>query len=243
MEPDLRVYEDPDTLAAAAAVEVVQCLATATGQRRSASLVLAGGSTPKGLYHRLAAAHRDDLPWHEVDVDWGDERWVPHGDPRSNYRMARESMLDALPVDPARVHPMPVAGTPAAAASAYERTLRSHVASGWPRFDLVLLGVGADGHTASLFPLAPALDEARRWVTEATAPDEPRVRLTLTLPVITSAATIFLLATGASKAEAIRRAMVDDPDSGCPASLVRHARGRVVWWLDADASARLPSKE
>ena len=237
---DLRVLADAGTVAAAAAREVAQVLAAAARAHGSASMALAGGSTPRGLYRGLALDHRNDIDWDRVHVYWGDERNVPHDDERSNYRMARESLLDHVPVHQERVHPMPtVLGEPSEAAAEYERTLRSHFDTEWPQFDLVLLGIGDDGHTASLFPRSPALDEASRWVVATTAPVEPRGRLTLTLPALTHARAIFVVVAGSSKADALRCALADGPDPGCPASLIRTAHTPVVWWADAEAAANL----
>jgi 6-phosphogluconolactonase len=219
--------------------EVANVLAAAVRQRGWASIALAGGSTPVGVYRRLAASHRGDVAWRAVHFYWGDERFVAYDDPRSNYRMTRESLLDALPVTPEHVHPMPTSVAPARAVTDYEQTLRSRFATEWPTFDLVLLGVGEDGHTASLFPRSAALGETSRWVTATVAPVEPRQRLTLTVPALTHAATVFVLAVGRSKANAVRCALGGEPDPGCPASFIRTTRGRLAWWLDEAAAARV----
>ena len=252
---DLRVLADAGAVAAAAAREVAQVLAAAARAHGSASMALAGGRTPRGLYRCLALDHRDDIAWDRVHVYWGDERDVPHDDERSNYRMARESLLDHVPVRPECVHPMPaVPNEPGRAAAQYEHTLRSHFDTEWPTFDLVLLGLGGDGHTASLFPRSPALDEASRVAHRLEtvacrasesdpllnyAPVEPHGRLTLTLPVLTHSRSIFVVVSGSSKADALRCALADGPDRGCPASLLRTARSPVVWWADAQAAAKL----
>lgn len=235
---DLRVFADAGALAKTAAREVAQLLTTAVRAHGSGSIALAGGRTPRGLYRCLARDHRDDTPWDRVHVYWSDERDVPHDDDRSNYRLARESLLDRVPVRPECVHPMPTGRSePSQAAAEYERILRSRFDTEWPRFDLVLLGIGDDGHTASLFPGSPALEETRRWVVATTAPVEPRGRLTLTLPALTHAASVFVVVTGRSKADALRCALGDSPDPRCPASLIQTAGARVVWWADAEAAA------
>ena len=153
--------------------------------------------------------------------------------------MARESLLDHVPVPAANIHQMPTQSpSPEAAASDYERTLRAEAGSHRPPFDLVLLGLGADGHTASLFPGSPALNETGRWVVAATAPVEPFTRLTLTLPVIVSAARIFVLVSGAGKASALEQVLrpAADPDS-YPAAGLRAAGRGVIWWVDRDVAA------
>lgn len=239
---DLRVFGDAGGLARAAATAVAGVLAAAARAHGAATIALAGGQTPRTLYRRLALVPGTDVPWRSVEVYWGDERDVPPDDPASNYRMARESLLDLVPIPADRVHPMPAgAGDPEAAAAAYERTLRRRFHGAWPDLDLVLLGMGEDGHTASLFPDAPTLAEQRRWVVPATAPPEiqPRGRLTLSLPAIMHARAIFVLVTGGSKATALRRALNDPPGPGCPPSLLRTSSARVVWWADGAAAARV----
>jgi 6-phosphogluconolactonase len=233
---DLRVSADVHDLALSAAGAIAQRLVDAVRRQGSAAIALSGGRTPQGLYRQLAARHRDDVPWDRVHFFWGDERCVPPDDVHSNFRMARESLIDALPVPPEHVHPMPTDLAPEPAADAYERTLRSRFATEWPQFDLVLLGVGDDGHTASLFPGAPALQESRRWVVATIAPVEPHDRLTLTLPAVTHAEAIYVLAAGRSKAEAIRCGLAAEPNARCPVSFIRATLGPIVWWLDKEAA-------
>jgi 6-phosphogluconolactonase len=198
-----------------------------------------GGRTPQGLYRRLAARHRDDVAWDRVQFFWGDARHVPLDDVRSNFLMACESLMNALPVPPGHVYSIPMNLAPQEAANAYERLLRSRFATEWPRFDLVLLGVGDDGHTASLFPGSPALQESDRWVVATTAPVEPHDRLTLTLPAVTHAAAIYVVAGGPSKAAAVRCALTDEPNPQCPVSFIGVARRPIVWWLDREAAAHV----
>lgn len=244
--PDLRIFPDQAALAAAAAAEVASRLAAAAANG-TATLVLAGGSTPRALYACLAAAHGAQVPWQRVDVFWGDERAVPLDDARSNYRMAREALLDALPIPPARIHPIDACagGAPDAeyAAVAYEHELRAHFPppARQPAFDLVLLGMGEDGHTASLFPGAPTLSQRTRWVLPAQAPPgvESHERVTLTLPALTAARAIFVVVAGAAKAAPLRRALAEAPSPACPASLLRTGSAPVTWWLDQAAAGEL----
>ncbi len=153
--------------------------------------------------------------------------------------MACDTLLDHVAVPPANVHRMPTGqADPVAAAAAYEEQLRTHFETTWPRFDIVLLGLGQDGHTASLFPGSPALDEAERWVVAVAGPTEPRTRLTLTLPAIIHAASINVVASGASKADALRQALTAEPDyRTCPASAIRRTEGALTWWADEAAAA------
>jgi 6-phosphogluconolactonase len=229
----LRIFPDPQSVAREAAARIHSLIVAKTAGG-GFSLALSGGNTPRLLYQRLAEDYRDRIPWARVHIYWSDERYVPHDDPRSNYRTARETLLDHVPVPPACVHPMPTdAADPDQAARRYERVLP-------PSFDLVLLGMGSDGHTASLFPGSSALDETRRRVVASEAPVEPRVRLTLTLPALNGAEAVFFLVTGADKAPAVRRIAMESPDPrACPAAGVRPRRGAVVWWVDAAAASAL----
>jgi len=174
-----------------------------------------------------------------VHIFWGDERYVPLDDLRNNYRMARETLLDAVPCPTANVHPMPTdLPDPEAAAQEYEKTLRSYFPTAWPHFDLVLLGLGDEGHTASLFPESPALVERRRWVVAVKAPSEPPLRLTLTLPALTQAANVYFLVTGSNKSQALHHVLTETPDlKNYPAAGVRLAPGTVIWWVDREAAA------
>lgn len=243
--PDLRRMADAEEVARAAAEEVALAAARADAARGRFTLALAGGSTPRRLYALLADARapfRARVPWERTHVFFGDERPVPPEHPDSNYRMAREALLDRVPV--ASVHRIP--GEDPAAAEAYEDELRRffEVPPGGPppRLDLVLLGLGEDGHTASLFPGSDALGERRRWVA---APLVARLgvhRLTLTLPVLDRAREVLFLVAGADKAEALARVLA--PAAGAPAlpaALVRPEAGPPRWIVDLAAAARLPA--
>ncbi len=236
---DVRVYPAVETLSRAVAGALVDQISAAAGPAHF-SLALAGGTTPRALYQQLARDYRDAIPWDRLLLFWGDERYVPRDDPRSNYRLVRETLLDEVAIPPDHVHPMPTSfPTPDEAAWAYENTLRTHFSNPLPRLDLVLLGMGADGHTASLFPRTRAVEERTRWVVAVRAPVEPAERLTMTLPVLNAAASVFFLVTGGEKAEMLRRVLSEPPDAlTCPASAVRPSAGKLVWWAD-EAAARL----
>ena len=221
---ELIVAEDAE----AAAAIVAAMLAEVAGV--DGSLVLAGGSTPRRAYE-LAAERRGD--WGGAEIWLGDERCVPPADPLSNGRLVRESLLDRLVVPPL-VHPVRTLLTPVEAATAYEEELR-----GQP-LDLILLGIGPDGHTASLFPNAPSLDESERLVVAAEAGFEPFVeRVTLTIPALESGAHVVFLVAGADKADAAGRAFGGAPSRETPSSLVRSRDGRTTAVLDEAAAARL----
>jgi len=242
LTPDVRVYPDLDTLSRAMAESVVLKIREAISGRGRCGLALAGGDPPRTLYRLLATEHQARIPWAQVHVFWADERYVPPDDSQSNYRLARESLLDQIPIPPGNVHPMPTnLPKPDDAALIYERTLRENLPAPRSRLDLVLLGLGADGHTASLFPDSPAIEEQNRWAMAIRAPAEPALRLTLTLAVINHAAHVAFLVAGLEKAEALRLALVDAPPPRlCPAAGVRPTHGAVVWWIDIAAASLLP---
>ncbi|MCC7418515.1 MAG: 6-phosphogluconolactonase [Acidobacteria bacterium] len=238
VKPDVRVCRDLDELsrsAADAAARTIDAAVRATGR---CALVLSGGSTPRALYGALASRLRDQIPWAHVHLFWGDERYVPACDALSNYRMAKEALLDHVPCPAANIHPIPTdAPTPDAAARDYEATLRRYFAGREAVFDLVLLGLGVEGHTASLFPGSPALAETTRWVLAVTAPAEPPERLTLTLPMLNRAASVYFLVAGTQKARALGRVLSGTADPrACPAAGVRPPQGSVIWWVDRDAA-------
>lgn len=209
------------------------------------AVALAGGSTPAMLYRTLAAApYRDHLAAHDIEWFWGDERAVPPDHPDSNYRMAVETLLAPLEVPPERIHRMP-AGAPDldTAAADYEQALRRIVAAGpdeIPILDCILLGVGLDGHTASLFPGSAALSENQRLVVANYAPGLNSWRMTMTYPLLLSARRVIFLVTGADKAPIMGR-LLAEPPADLPAARLRDARGRVDWVLDT-AAARLVSR-
>lgn len=236
-EPDLRIHPDLAALSRAAAESIVPLAADAVGERGRFTVALSGGNTPRTLYRLLATDYRDQISWTQVQVFWGDERYLPHDHPRSDYRMARKTLLDRVPVPGQNVHPMLTQfPRPEQAADAYQATLRAHFPGQWPRFDLILLGLGADGHTASLFPDNPALDEKTRWVTAVRANVKPPLRLTLTLPAINHAANIYFLVAGKDKAPALHRTLAENADPKLsPASAVKPNDGQLIWWVDQAA--------
>jgi 6-phosphogluconolactonase len=231
----MEILTDPAALARRVAEWMTAAAPAAKGPFR---VSLSGGSTPRVLYELLASDEfRGRFPWKQVSWYWGDERFVPHDHPESNYRMAREAMLDEAPVPTENIHPIPTNGTPEEAAREYERTLqRAYGAStldpSRPLFDIMLLGLGADGHTASLLPGDPALEERERWVVPVSH-GRPEVRITLTLPVIDSSRHVAFLVAGRSKAAAM--AAVGAGDTRLPAARVRPA-GELVWFVDRAAA-------
>jgi len=221
---EILVLDDEEAAAAACADRLVEAA------RAGLEIALTGGSTPRRAYE--LAAHREQ-DWSRAGAWWGDERCVPPDDDRSNYRMAREALLDRVS-QPPRVHRIRGELDPAEAAAEYEREL------GDTQLDLVLLGLGPDGHVASLFPSAPTLGERERRVVAAEASHEPYVpRVTLTLPVLCSGRSVLFLVTGEGKAEAARAAFVEDASERTPGSLVRARDGSTVAILDRAAASSL----
>lgn len=237
---DVRTFPDLEALSSAAADEIVAIARTSVAARGRFTVALAGGNTPRRTYELLATRHRDAIDWSRTDIIFGDERFVPFSDARSNYRMAREALLDHVPVPPERVHPVLTdSRTVGDAATAYDRTLVSLVDSGSAEtVDLVLLGVGPDGHTASLFPGIPAVDERTRYAVGVAAPTavQPAVpRVTTTLPFLNGARHVMFLITGADKRPVIGDILSNAPSAGrYPAAMVA-ARERTLWMIDRSA--------
>ncbi|CAL9385616.1 6-phosphogluconolactonase [Streptomyces sp. enrichment culture] len=248
--PQLVVHRDKELMAQAAAARLITRIVDAQAARGSASVVLTGGRNGNGLLAALRTAPaRDAIDWSRLDLWWGDERFLPEGDPDRNVTQAREALLDHVPLDPARVHPMPSAdgayGTDAdAAAAAYAQELAGAVGQEdqgpVPRFDVLLLGVGPDTHVASLFPEHPAVRETERTVVGVHgAPKPPPTRISLTLPAVRAAREVWLLAAGEDKAQAVAVALSGAGEVQAPAAGA-YGQERTLWLLDAAAAARLP---
>lgn len=243
----VKIVANAEALAQAAADRFVQAVRAAVAARGRATVALSGGSTPKRMGELLASdLYRAQVPWDRVDIFWGDERWVPESSPESNAGAARRTLLDHVPVPAARVHPWPTADAdPAAAATAYEATLRRVFgqAAGVPVFDLVLLGMGDDGHTASLFPHTGALDQTTPLAVANLVPQHDTTRLTLTYPVLNAAREVLFLVGGAGKAGALA-AVLEGPDDPrqFPAQAIRPANGQLTLLVDEAAAANLTTR-
>jgi len=216
----------------------------AARDRGQFTIALSGGSTPKSLYHLLASNARTSLPWGHMFFFWGDERHVPPTDMDSNYRMANEAMLAKIPVAESNVFRVPAENPDAAAAAAaYAQTLQDFFGINpgqVPVFDLVLLGLGPDGHTASLFPGTAALAEKSRLVVANWVEKFNTHRITFTLPVLNAARCVAFLVSGTDKAAALRSVLQSDaPGEQYPAKLVRPANGKLIWLLDRAAASGL----
>ena len=242
--PLVRVSRDAEAFVEAAAAFFVESAMDAATERGTFSVALSGGSTPRAVYARLAADEtaRVRVSWRQIDWWWSDERTVPPRHLDSNFRMAFESLLGHAPIDPARVHRLKGEDAPPARAAAeYERDLRAAfraVSPEIPRFDLILLGLGLDGHTASLFPGTTALAESERLVVANDVPALRAIRLTLTLPLINRARRVAFLVSGAEKATILAR-VLEGPPGVFPAQLVDPADGQLVWLVDNAAAREL----
>ena len=236
MSLSLQVYRDVGELSEAAASFFVEEARKSMDETDRFAVALAGGSTPKRAYEMLATRYRDTLDWGKVHVFFGDERTVPPDHENSNYRMAYETLLSCVPVG--SVHRMRGELDPPEAAALYEEELEAFF-GGPPIFDLVLLGIGEDGHTASLFPRTPALDVRNRWAVENPVEKLGTIRLTLTVPAINAAQRVAFLVAGEGKAEALKGILEGDADPyDYPAKLVRPAGGP-DWFVDRAAASLL----
>ena len=247
--PTVLVHRDPDELAAAVAARLLTRLVDVQTARGSASLVLTGGSIARRIYEAVAQSPaRGAVDWRRLELWWSDERFLKTGDAERNETLARESLLDALPLDPARVHPMPASdgpdgNDPEAAASRYADELsqasRPEDHGPAPAFDVCLLGVGPDGHIASLFPGMPALYDDRPVVAVRGAPKPPPVRISLTVPVVQGSREVGCVVAGEDKAKAVAMALSGAGPTQVPAAAAS-GRDRTLWLLDRAAARSLP---
>lgn len=241
---ELRKLTTPQELFRAAADEVLRSATESIAQRRRFTLVLAGGSTPKNLY-TLIAANAAVVPWDKIYLFWGDERHVPPDHPDSNFRMANEALLSKVPVPAANIFRIPAENPDAsAAAQAYQETLRKFFglrAAEFPRFDLILLGIGPEGHTASLFPETAALQEKSRLVVANWVEKLKANRITMTLPVFNAAREVAFLVSGTDKAPIVHEALEGKNPEKYPCRMVEPNDGKLIWFVDRAAASELAS--
>ncbi|MDD2310127.1 MAG: 6-phosphogluconolactonase [Desulfuromonadaceae bacterium] len=234
----IRICADAEALSFAAADLFAAEAWQAVQARGRFTVALSGGSTPRRTYELLGQEpFRDQIPWQNTHFFWGDERCVPANDLRNNARMAHQTLLDHVHVPSEQIHPMICNSSPQKAATKYEELLCNFFSSGPPRFDLVLLGLGDNGHTASLFPGTSALGEQQRWVAEVYVAEEGLYRLTLTAAAINQAALVVFLVSGLGKSSILRKVFedTDDPKS-IPATLIKPVNGNLLWLVDRDAA-------
>jgi 6-phosphogluconolactonase len=238
MKMDERIFPNLDALSRAALKELLRIVRDAVAQRGRCAIALSGGHTPAKMYALWAAEYSAETPWERVHLFWGDERYVLPDDPLSNFRMTKEALISRVPIPAENVHPF-LTGlpSPAQSAVAYELDLRSFFSSDLPAFDLQLQGLGLEGHTASLFPGSPVLEEKKRWVAAVEVPATPPTRLTVTPVVLNAGSNTFFLVAGKDKREilAALRSEREPKTSRYPAARIQPA-GPVAWFLDTLAA-------
>lgn len=243
MKPHLHIDSQASAVCSRVADALVETTQKHTGDR--CTWALSGGRTPRKLYRLLATDHQDRLPWDKVHIFWGDERCVPPTDAESNYAMAQQALLRHVPLRSDQIHRVPGELAPPQGAADYEQQLQRFFntsLSTTPVFDVMLLGMGTDGHTASLFPGAPALQERSRWAVDAHAAHlDPAWRVTLTLPLLTAARQVWFVVTGADKAPILREIFADTQAAAAkyPAAQVLLAAPHARWFCDAAAAGEL----
>ncbi|HEV3111860.1 MAG TPA: 6-phosphogluconolactonase [Candidatus Binataceae bacterium] len=244
-KPQIIVLDDSQALFVRAAEEIVHVSGEAICTHGQFALALTGGNTPADVYSLIATRFHLSVDWNAVHLFWGDERCVPPDDPDSNYGMANRIMLSKLSLDPGQIHRMRGEADPEIAASEYENELRNFFSLNegeFPRFDLILLGLGDNVHIASLFPGSPALHETRRLAVAVEVDAPQRKRITLTPPVLNNAARVMFIVSGKNKAEAVKLALEGprNPDK-YPAQIIDANQGEVMWLLDRPAASLLSS--
>ena len=242
MGVEVKIVPDSATLGRAAAQEFHHVAEAAVGERGRFSVALSGGNTPRSVYALLASQHKE-LPWDKIHIFFGDERHVPPDHPDSNFRMASESLLTKVPIPDKNVHRIRAELEAGPAAQDYEDQLRTFfhlIDHDWPRFDLVLLGLGDDGHTASLFPGTAALNERSRTVAANWVEKLQSFRVTLTFPVLNHAAEVIFLVSGDSKAQILSDVLRPGAKK-YPAQSVSPESGRLLWLVDKEAASLLRS--
>lgn len=237
----IKKFSDLEQLNASAAQLFVEAANEAINEKGHFTVALTGGSSPVGLYRLLATSpYREQVPWELVYVFWGDERWVPLDDDKSNAKMSFETLLDHVPIPKEHIFPMwDKAVSPAEFARQYEQSLRLHI---HPEgvFDLILLGMGADGHTASWFPDTKVLHEQSKWVAAYYLEPQEMYRVTLTVPLINRAKQVAVIAYGTNKADALYEVLAGERNpEKYPAQLLRPEEGEVTWFVDEAAAAKL----
>lgn len=240
MGAEVKIVPDNATLARAAAQEFHRLAEAAVQERGSFSVALSGGNTPRAVYSLLASEDKQ-LPWDRIHIFFGDERHVPPDNPESNFRMASESLISKVPIPQKNIHRIHAELDAAAAAVEYEQQLSSFFQltnQDWPRFDLIFLGIGDDGHTASLFPGSHALSETSRRVTANWVEKFQTFRITLTFPVLNHAAEVVFLVSGAGKAQILNQVLRPGARK-FPAQNVQPENGRLLWLVDQDAGSLL----
>lgn len=236
----LHISANPDALSTSYADWLVDYIKEVLQRQDRFTIALSGGSTPKKLHELLATpAYKDRIDWTKLHVFWGDERFVPFNDERSNAKMAYDTLLDHVPVPAAQIHVMQTENiSPEASAAAYEQLLHTYFDGKATSFDLVILGMGDDGHTLSLFPGKPVIHETAKWVTAFWLEAQDMYRVTLTHPVVNNAACVTFLATGEKKAKVLYEVLKGERNVDLyPSQIIQPANGQLHWFVDEAAAA------
>jgi 6-phosphogluconolactonase len=239
----MHVFSDAEQLNEALAQWIVSTAKESVARQSRFTIALTGGSSPKKLYQLLTQPpYKDELFWKDTYVFWGDERFVPQEDDRYNAKMAYETLLNHIPVPRDQIYPMPYSTVipPEEVARQYENLLRNHFNTSAPQFDLILLGMGDDGHTASLFPRTPVLDEKERWVRDVYHTGQQMYRITLTAPLINQAKKIAFLLFGENKAQVLQNILEGGyQPQQLPTQLIKPLSGELHWFMDEAAASKL----
>lgn len=241
LAPVIFIYQDAGALSRAAAEQFVELSEKAIAATSRFTVSLSGGSTPRQMYLDLAADEfRDRVNWSRVFFFWGDERAVPPDDPQSNFRMANEALLSRVPIPPDNIYRIPAEKSPESAAGEYEQTLKRFWNGSLVGFDLILLGLGTNGHTASLFPHSSALREQTRWCVPVRVEELDADRITLTAHVLNRGSTVAFLVSGKDKSEVLYEVLrgPHDPER-LPAQLIGPDPGKLIWLVDSEAASEL----
>lgn len=243
--PKIQILPTATDLFHAAAIEFAACAQAAIAESGRFAVALSGGSTPRSMFTLLASRAIPNIAWDKICFFWGDERHVPPDHPESNFRMANEAMLSKVPVRRENIFRIPAENPdPVAAAAAYEQTIRQFFGlqpGDFPRFDLILLGMGPDGHTASLFPGTPALQEKQKMFVANHVEKLNTDRFTLTFPAINNAGKVVFLASGIDKAEILHE-VLENPAAHLPSQGIRPTSGVLLWMVDQPAASALRAK-
>jgi len=237
--PEILIFDNAEELARAAAVKFLEHSQSFIARQGRFSVALSGGNTPRRVYELLATDElKNQIQWSDVHIFFGDERPVPHNPPASNFGMAMATLISRVPIPATNFHPIRGEGDPHANARLYEKELKTFFPNvTWPRFDLVLLGMGEDGHTASLFPGTGALNEHSAWVFANWVENLGEFRITLTAPAINAAANVLFLVTGEKKAVVLAEIFGERLEPGrFPAQLIQPHEGSLLWMVDAAAA-------
>lgn len=237
----LHIYKNPEEVSKALAEWITQTIETTLKKQDRFTWVVTGGNSPKQLYELLAASpYRDRINWSKLHIFWGDERAVPFADNRNNAKMTFEHLLNKVPVVREQVHIMDTSLSPSASAKAYEALLHQYFKDAGPTFDLVLNGMGDDGHTLSLFPNTPVIHEKQAWVTSFYLDAQQMHRITLTAPVVNRAGKVAFLTFGANKSNALFEVLKGAPAiDQYPSQIIQPASGELHWFIDEAAASRL----